>query len=130
MLPRVPITATAAFGGGISARVARTAAIVVSAHGPGEVSGPAVAVTIAITNRSEAAIALDSVNVTAAYGAGAPASPFETKPAAPLRGSLASNATRSGVYVFMIPSTQRSNVTVAVSYSPGHPIAVLQGAAR
>lgn len=128
-LPKIPITAPAAFGGGVFARVVHTSAIRVSAHGPGDVGGNAVAVTLAITNKSGAVILLNSVSVNAVYAATVPASPFETKPAAPIHGSLASGATRSGVYVFMIPSAHRHDVTILVSYSPGHPIAVLEGAA-
>ena len=58
--PAVALTDTADFGGQVVARIAQVTAVQATATLPGEISGPAVAVTVEITNSSAQAIGLDS----------------------------------------------------------------------
>jgi hypothetical protein len=125
--PPVGLTDTADFGGQVSARIAQVNAVQATATLPGEVSGPAVAVTLEITNSSAQAIGLDSVTATLTDAAGNPASPIAADPSAPLSGVLDPGATNSGTYVFTVPADQRNPVTVTVNYSAGAPTLVFTG---
>jgi hypothetical protein len=125
--PAVGLTDTADFGGQVSARITQVNAIQAAATLPGEVSGPAVAVTLEISNSSARAIGLDSVTVTLTDAAGDPAGSIAADPAAPLSGVLDAGAAKSGTYVFTVPADQRNPVTVTATYSSGAPTLVFTG---
>lgn len=125
--PAVGLTDTADFGGQVSARIDQVGAVQATATLPGEVSGPAVAVTLEVSNSSAQAIGLDSVTVTLTDAAGNPASSIVADPSAPLSGVLDAGAVKSGTYVFTVPSDQRNPVTVTVNYSSGAPTLVFTG---
>lgn len=125
--PAVGLTDTAEFGGQVSARIAGVTAVQATATLPGEVSGPAVAVNLEITNGSAQAIGLDSVTVTLTDAAGNPAGSMAADPSAPLSGVLDAGATKAGTYVFTVPADQRNPVTVTVTYSSGAPTLVFTG---
>lgn len=118
---------TVEFTTGVSVAVTEVAAISVTAATPGEISGPAVRVTVQVTNASTASINLDSavVNLTAedgAYGVGTTAGDPQ-----PFSGDIAPGASATGTYVFMLdPATGRS-VSVSVNYGAGEPLAVFTG---
>lgn len=126
--PAVALTDTADFGGRVTARISQVSAIQANATLPGEVAGPAVAVTVEVANGSAAAIGLDTVTVTAQDAAGNPATSISADPAAALTGSLDPGATASGTYVFTVPTDQRNPITVTVNYSTGAPTLVFSGA--
>lgn len=125
--PPVALTDAADFGDQVSARISQVAAVQATATLPGEVSGPAVAVTVEITNSSARTIGLDSVTVTVTDAAGNPASSISADPSAPLSGVLAAGASASGTYVVTVPADQRNPVTVTVAYSSGAPTLVFTG---
>lgn len=125
--PAVGLTDPADFGGQVTARIAQVSAVQATATLPGEVSGPAVAVTVEITNSSAESIGLDSVTVTLTDAAGNPASSIAADPSAPLAGVLGAGAARSGTYVFTVPADQRDPVTVTVTYSSGAPTLAFTG---
>lgn len=125
--PAVGLTDPADFGGQVSARIAQVNGVQATATLPGEVSGPAVAVTVEITNSSAQAIGLDSVTVTLSDTAGNPASPISADPSAPLSGVLDAGAAKSGTYVFTVPTDQRNPISVTVTYSSGAPTLVFTG---
>jgi len=128
--PAVALTDTADFGGQVSARISQVSAVQATATLPGEISGPAVAVTVQITNGSGQAIGLDAVTVTMADAGGNPATAISVNPAdpsGPLQGALSAGASASGTYVFTVPADQRNPVTVTVNYSSGAPTVVFTG---
>ena len=125
--PAVGLTDTADFGDRVTARITQVAAVQATATLPGEVSGPAVAVTVEITNSSAETVGLDSVTLTLTDAAGNPASPIAADPSTPLSGVLAAGAAATGTYVFTVPADQRNPVTVTVSYSSGAPTLVFSG---
>ena len=125
--PAVALTDTADFGGQVAARITQVNAVQATATLPGEVSGPAVAVALEITNSSGQAIGLDSVTVTLTDAAGNPAGAIAAAPSAPLTGVLDAGAAKSGTYVFTVPTDQRNPVTVTVNYSSGAPTLVFTG---
>lgn len=102
-------------------------AIEAKGQGPGEVSGPAVAVTVKVANNKESALDLSQtvVNLTAANGD--PGSMMTGSPAAPLPATLKPGKSATGVYVFAVPKTQRDPVKIEVSIDADTPVAVFRG---
>ena len=125
--PAVPLDAVADFGGQITTKLTDIAAIDAQARVPGELSGPALAITIEVSNDSTDPIGLDSVSVNVEGNGGAPASPITTDPAAPFSGVLMPGEKKTGVYVFTIPVESRSDLSVTVLYSVGSPVVLFTG---
>lgn len=123
----VALDGTADFGGDVTATLADVRAVDATARVPGEISGPALAVTVQIQNSSADPIGLDNVTVNLDTRDGSPASAVTTEPAAPLSGVLLPGETRSGVYVFTVPAESRAGVGITVLYSTGSPIVLFQG---
>ena len=121
---------TGTFGGGVTVKITKIAAVTSKGTGPGEISGkPAVALTLTLTNGTSSALSLDSVAVTTVYGADAtPASPDDGAPSAPFSGSVAAQKSASGTYVFVLPVADRGNVTVSMSYTAKQPTVLFHGA--
>ena len=94
-------------------------AFIVGVSGPGEVAGPALAVTVKISNNSSKSVDVSSAVVTLLDAEGQVGTPTPASPAAPFTGSLQPGASASGVYVFGIAKTQRNPINVYVSYTAG-----------
>jgi hypothetical protein len=99
------------------------------ANGPGEISAPAVRLTIRLTNTGAKSLALTSVVVNAYYGsAGTPGIQIIGDPASkPFTGSLKPGKQATAVFVFNMPVSKRGDATITVSPSPTLPIAVFAG---
>jgi hypothetical protein len=115
------------FETGIAVSLTRVDSTTVTAQTPGEISGPAVVVELAVTNNSTAPIDLSSavVNLSSAdgeYGVGTTAGGPQ-----PLAGVLAPGAASSGIYVFMLDPAQGRDVVISVNYGAGEPLAVFTG---
>lgn len=130
-VPAVAIEEEADFGDGVTARVTKMAAVDAEAAGAGEIGGPAVAVTIELTNGTRASLPLDAVNVLLSYGSqDTPALPvIGDGRAKSLSGSLKPGASRKGVYVFTLAPNDRDAVTLTVSHTSLSPIVAFEGAA-
>jgi hypothetical protein len=115
------------FGTGVRARIAAVEAVEAEAFLPGEHSGPAVAVTVELSNGSGRVVGLDTVTVDVTDAAGAPASPVTDPARAGLAGDLPSGAAASGVYVFSLPPDRRARATVGVRYAAPAPMALFTG---
>ena len=96
--------------------------VTVEARGPGEIGGPAIAVTLAVTNPSARRLSLRAVAVTAEID-GQEAEVATAPPAAPLGGVLAPGATVRAVYVFVVPRQVRGSLELTVSLAPEVPVA-------
>lgn len=123
----VPLDAASDLGGQISARLSEVKAVDAQAKVPGEISGPAVAVTVEISNDSPNAIGLDSVSVDVQGAGGVPTSPITTDPASPLSGVLQPGEKKTGVYVFTMPADARNGASITVLYSADAPVALFAG---
>ncbi len=123
----VALSATGAFGDGVTVTLPSLQRLTTSAALPGEIAGPGVAVTVRIDNSGGAAVDLGSVVVGLQDAAGTPALPMTTSPAAPLHGSVAAGSTASGVYVFTLPTGYSGPATITVSYRVEAPIVVFTG---
>ena len=129
-LPAVGLDQQAAVGDGVSASLVALDAVQGTAHGPGNIAGPALRVTVRMVNGTSAPIELDGVSIELTYGrADAPASPLDDPSAAPFTGTLAPGGSAEGTYVFTVPEDQRQVVTVAVGYRAGAPFMVFTGSA-
>lgn len=128
-LPAVDLDEDADFGNGITARVAKVRAVNAEASGAGEISGPAVAVTIELENGTAKKLDLGTVNVQMVYGDDdTPALPvFGDSRADSFSGSLKPDATKKGVYIFTVPKDARGDATITVSYEGSSPIVAFQG---
>lgn len=127
----VPIDEVGDFGDGIRVGVARVRAVEAGGGGGiGDLAGPAIAVTIDLTNDGSTPVTLDEVVVTATYGKDGIPAPgvFNDTRANHFAGSLAAGASARGTYVFSLPEDQRRRVTILVSHSGGVPNVAFQGA--
>jgi len=128
--PPVAIDKPADFGTGVTARIEKFEAVQGVGQGPGEVSGPALSVTIVLVNDTSAAVSLDTMVVELYSGPdAAPGLPLSGSGAALFSGMLGAGESTTGVYVFGVPADQRDQVQITVSYTPGAPTVLFEGAA-
>jgi cytoskeletal protein RodZ len=114
----------------LTAKVTRMEAVQGKADGPGEISGPSVRFTIAISNSTGKTVDLSNTVVNAYYGA-------DSTPAIELRmpggrtfpSSVKSGSTATGVYLFNIPTASRGKVEVTVDTSVRNPVVAFRGSA-
>jgi hypothetical protein len=125
----VPLEGTVSTGG-VSVSLASITAIDGHGSGPGNISGPALRVTVRVRNDGSAAFSLDGISVNLAYGGDLnPASPLDDPSAAPFHGMLQPGKVAEGTYVFTVPADARHSVSVQVLPSAGSPVAVFTGPA-
>ncbi len=122
----VPLSKPAAVGK-VTVSLVKLEKITVKASGPGEIGGPAVAVTVKVANGTDKAVDGAATTVNLLGKDGSPALPTPTKPAAPISGSIAAGGSAQGVYVFTIKNGIENPVTVQVTYAAGQPIAQFTG---
>jgi len=124
----VPIESPGTIVSGLTAQVIGIEAVDGVAKGPGEVSGPSIRFTVTITNSTSSAVDLTATVVTVDYGADrTPAGQLYEPGASPMPTTVAAGSSASGVYVFSIPTDQRSLVNITVDYSVGVPPLVFSG---
>jgi hypothetical protein len=127
VLSPVTMAAAALFGNGVIAKVVTHQSIRVKATMPHEISGPAAAIKIRISNGSTGTVDLDNAVVTAKDAAGTPLVEMNSSPSAPLSGSIAVGKDATGVYVFGLPASYHNPLTVNFSYSTAVPVAIFVG---
>lgn len=113
----------------VTVTLTKVAAITAKAVGPGEVSGPGLAVTVAVKNGTSQPVDLGSAVVNATASDDTPAAAMTGKPARSLKGSVEPGATASGVYVFTLAKGRRDPVTVEVTVTSAGPVVVFRGRA-
>ena len=116
-------------GTGLTAKLTTIKAIDAKAQLPGEIAGPALALTVEVTNTGAKAADLSAVVVTVLDSEEAPGGEMTSAPAKPLKGKLGAGKTASGVYVFTVDKNKRNPVTVTVSISDA-PVLVFNGKAN
>lgn len=125
--PPVALTATGSFGNRVSVKLLKRESVRGEARLPGEVSGPAVKLTIQINNESAESINLDAVVVDVRDANGLSASPLLTPPAKSMSGSLLSGNSATGVYLFTLAVNDGVKCTVNVSYTGDAAVVVFRG---
>lgn len=127
--PPVELGASPTLSEGITLRVESLSAVDGEAALPGEIGGPAVAATIAITNSSDAPLDLSSLVVNAYSGeAVTPANPLSTGTIS-FPASAAAGTVTTATYVFAVPEGERDQMRVTVDTSLDLPTIVFEGAA-
>jgi hypothetical protein len=130
-LPAVALDKPAAVGNGVTGTVVSLEAIDGTGRGPGNIAGPALRVTVRITNGTTAPQSVGAVAVDMTYGTDhRPASPLDDPSEKPFSGMVGPGDSAVGVYVFTVPADDRSVVTVSVGYQAGAPFMVFTGSAR
>ena len=125
----VKLDKPSATGNGLSAKVVSVKAIEAKAKLPGEIKGPALAVTVELRNTRDKATDLSAVVVNLLDSDQAPGSEMSTEPAKPFAGKLAAGKTAEGTYVFTVPKNKRKPITLSVSVNDD-PVLVFTGNAR
>ena len=127
VLEPVAIGELGAFGDGVTTRVADAEAVEAEAFMPGEVSGPGLAITVEITNGSDAPINLDGTIVDLVGEGDAYATLITTREDTALSGDLAPGESSQGTYLFTMPVEDRAAVAVQVSYAAPEPTVIFTG---
>jgi hypothetical protein len=126
--PAVALSAIADFGTGLTVAIVEVEAVRSEARSPGEISAPAVRLTMRARNASGRPIDVEGMVVTLEYGADrTPAVDIHEPGGAPFAGVLAPGASTRGVYVFNVPAGDRDLVRVTTSYTGAAPTLVLAG---
>ncbi len=119
-MPPVALDAGADAGGGLEVSIVEVESIQGTARGPGNVAGPALRVTVRMTNGTPEPVSVDAVTVNLYSGPDDdPASPLDDPSQRPFRGSVPAGDRAEGTYVFSIPVEARDRVTVEVGPAPG-----------
>lgn len=126
----VGLDEVAEFGDGVTARVVAIEAVDAESRLPGERSGPALAITIELTNTRDTPAELNAVTVDLRTGDDLPAT-FITQPDQPgFSGMLAPGQSARARFTFLVDPARRDAVAIRVTYSSDTPIVVFAGDAR
>lgn len=127
--PPIPLTAPADFGPEVTLRILRVEEVDGVARGPGEIDGPAVRLTLQLTNESDAALSLEPMVVAVTSGARRnPALSLTGPGGRPFQGVLPAGESATGIYVYAVPEAQRRVLEVTVSATHAAPVVVFRGA--
>jgi hypothetical protein len=119
-LPPVGLGQASDYANGVTARLVSITPMNATARGRGEISGPALAVAVELTNGGSSPVTLDAIGVNAYSGSdGAPAVPMLDGATQPLHGTLDAGRSMTATYVFAVPTAQRTDLTVTVSQGAG-----------
>lgn len=128
--PVAPIDGSAEVFTGVTATVTNLESVQGEARGPGEIAGPSIRVTIALTNDTSTTLDLSSVIANAYSGpASDPAIQLDNPGSAPFTGAIEPGGSSTGVYVFNIPLANRDQVTIELDYGAEVPSVLFTGAA-
>lgn len=125
----VPVQESVTIEDTVTARLVTMTPTTSDGTAPGEVKGPALAVTIEVTNKSNKPVPLNTAGVTLSLGADlTPASPLPTQSLSkPFVGELAPGQSAQGVYVFLVPSDSAKDIRIEVSYGDNTPLIAFTG---
>jgi hypothetical protein len=124
---RIELTGSAKFASGVAVTVTKVRPVDARAVGPGEVGGPALALTVKVTNGSNDTLDLSTVTVDLSGADKAPGILTSGDPSKPLRGTLEPDDSALGTYVFTIAKANRKPVTVQVQYGNGQTVLQFSG---
>lgn len=123
----VGLKAEATSAPGVTARLARIDSIQATASLPGEIGGPALAITVKVKNQTGKKLDLALGVVNAYYGPErTPAVSVASDGEVPFPASVADGGSANGVYVFQIPEEARP-VRVELDLGNGADVVVFKG---
>jgi hypothetical protein len=120
----------ARFGSGLSTTVTPQRSRYVKADLPGQVSGPAVVLEVAVANSSDTAVDLNSTVVTVEDDRSTPGEQITSSPARRLPASVAPGQRVEWTYVFVVPEARRDPITVQVTISADLAVVTARGSVR
>lgn len=123
------IDQTAETGTGLTARITGIEPITATANLPGEVQGPALAITLGLENTGRSEVSLDTVVVTFTDSSGNPGNEMTTKPARPFSGVLKRGEAARAIYVFTVAKDKRDPITINVTLGGNVPVLTFTGKA-
>lgn len=126
-LPTVPLSKTASYRSGIGVALVSIAPSTAKARNIGEVSGPALTITVKVTNNSDMAADISAVIVNVFDRTGAPCNQIQNDKLHQFGGKLAPGKSAEGQYQFTIAKDRRNPIAVQVIYAGGEPVAVFRG---
>ncbi|KRB37162.1 DUF4352 domain-containing protein [Microbacterium sp. Root180] len=118
---------TAELEGGVNVTVSEVEQLDVKAVTPGEIAGPAVALTLTVENDSDESVDLSTAMVSVTGSKDSFGQPTTSEPYSPFLGSVEPGKSISGIYVFRLPAEERDSLQVTVEYVAGAPIALFTG---
>lgn len=127
VLPKVALTRSVDVATGVAVRIAEIRAVSAVTHVPGQVNGPAIEVTVSITNGTAKALPLNAAEANVSDSKGDPGIPVTTSDTRPFAGSVKPGATTTGVFVFRVPVNRRDPVTVTATCAAAGPVAQFAG---
>ncbi len=116
-------------GRGIVVELAKLQSISAKAQGPGEVSGPAVAVEVVVRNEMNRPQSLTNAVVNLTDARNAPGSLMSGPPARVFPAAVDAGQNATATYVFTVPTKSRNPITVDVSVDPALPTVIFRGRA-
>jgi cytoskeletal protein RodZ len=123
-----PLDSKASLDNGVSVRVSKIESVKGEAQGPGEIAGPAVRITVEVTNGTNKRVPMDMSLVNLYYGkARTPASTLSGPGYDPLSKPIPAGESGSGKYVFSVPVKGRNPLTVEFSYTTDAPTVIFSG---
>ncbi|OIJ23672.1 hypothetical protein UG56_026720 [Nocardioides luteus] len=123
----VGLKAEATSAPGVTARLARIDSVQATASLPGEIGGPALAITVKVKNQTGKKLDLSLGVVNAYYGPErTPAVSVASDGEVPFPASVAAGESAKGVYVFQIPEEARP-VRVELDLGNGADVVVFKG---
>jgi hypothetical protein len=130
VLDPIPLDETSDFGTGLNVRLVEIEAITGEARTQGEISGPALRVTVEVTNTTNQPFSLERTQVEVTYGEDrAPGIVLSGSGTMPFAVSVAPGGSSTGTVVFVVPKDQRNLVQVAVTQTTDTPIILFEGSA-
>lgn len=127
-LPPVEPDDTATSAGGLAVDLVDAEAVTGTPVQPGDVGGPAVRMTISLTNPGAEEVSLSGLVVNCYYGADeTPASGLTAPGGVAMPSAVAAGSTVTGVYLFTVPREERSSVRLTLDLAAGEPLVVFEG---
>ena len=124
--PPVNLDQPSSTGTGLRVQLISVSAVEADAQIPGEIAGPALAITIEVSNTGSRSADLSAVAVTVLNSDEAPGAEMTAAPAQPLSGRVAAKAKSRGIYVFRVPPDKRRPITVTITIGDA-PVLVFTG---
>ncbi len=124
----VALDDTGDFGTGLTVKLRDIDSVKGQATVPGEIAGPALKINLVAENDSKAAVSLDQVVVFVSYGQDRTPAVELSKGAKRLSGKLAAGDSKTGAYIYTVPTDERKLVRIEISYSGKAPTVAFQGA--
>ncbi|WP_152187780.1 hypothetical protein [Georgenia satyanarayanai] len=126
--PPVGLDEAGDFGTGLTVRLTAIEPVDGVARAPGEIAGPALAVTVQAVNDSTAPVSLADVVVFLSSGPDRTPASDLGQGSTPLGGSLDAGSSTTGTYVFTVPDDERDDLRVEISYTGEAPTVAFTGA--